>query len=392
MKLIVVACNTATSAALPRAAGGAGGAGDRRDHARGARGRAGDAQPPRSGSSRRRRRSRAAATRRSCARSTRASRLTSVACPRLVPLIESDDPFGAETTDGGARVRRAAQARRRRHGDPRLHALPADPADLPARVRPRRDARLLGRGDRARGGRDARAQGDRERAGARGRLPLPHDRRPRGVPRDGPRASCSSRSARSSTSPSPSSRRRPHERDDGRRPDQLRPLDARCRLPRAAARLGALLAGEARRVLCTASIQEGVPRWLYNQGRGWITASTRCCRRPPATAPTARRRAGSRAGARRDPAADRPLAPRGRRLRGARRAHALARLRRAPGRRRHALRGDLRRVRRGPPRARPLRAQRRRSPARSPRSRSGSSTASRCSTSTTPRTRPPTPT
>src|SRR5207247_5778914 len=25
--------------------------------------------------------------------------LVSVACPRLVPLIESDDPFGAETTD-----------------------------------------------------------------------------------------------------------------------------------------------------------------------------------------------------------------------------------------------------------------------------------------------------
>ncbi len=55
--------------------------------------------------------------------------LTSVACPRLVPLIESDDPFGPETTDGGARVRRAAQARGRGHGDPRLHALPADPAD-----------------------------------------------------------------------------------------------------------------------------------------------------------------------------------------------------------------------------------------------------------------------
>src|SRR5246500_3877027 len=26
------------------------------------------------------------------------------------------------------------------------------------------------------------------------------------------------------------------------------------------------------RVLCTASVQEGVPRWLYRSGRGWMTA------------------------------------------------------------------------------------------------------------------------
>ena len=59
----------------------------------------------------------------------------------------------------GARVRGAAQGRRLRHGDPRLHALPAAAPRLPARVRPRRDARLLRRRDRARGRRDARAQG-----------------------------------------------------------------------------------------------------------------------------------------------------------------------------------------------------------------------------------------
>ena len=63
----------------------------------------------------------------------------------------------------GARVRRAAPGRRRRHGDPRLHALSAHPQDLRARLRPRRDARLLRRGDGARGRRDARAQGRRER-------------------------------------------------------------------------------------------------------------------------------------------------------------------------------------------------------------------------------------
>ncbi len=44
------------------------------------------------------------------------------------------------------------------------------------------DARLLGRGDGPRGGRDARAQGRRERSAPRGQLPLPDDRLGRGVP------------------------------------------------------------------------------------------------------------------------------------------------------------------------------------------------------------------
>ena len=48
----------------------------------------------------------------------------------------------------------------------------------------------------------------------------------------------------------------------------------------------------------------------------------------------------------RDPAPDRPQPARRRRPRGARRAHDLRRLRRARGRRRHALRGDHRRLRR----------------------------------------------
>ena len=97
VKLIVVACNTATSAALPRLQEELDGAGRRRDHARGARGRAGDAQPARSACSRRRRRSTPAATASSCTRSTPAPSFHPVACPRLVPLIESDDPFGEET-------------------------------------------------------------------------------------------------------------------------------------------------------------------------------------------------------------------------------------------------------------------------------------------------------
>ena len=92
----------------------------------------------------------------------------------------------------------------------------------------------------------------------------------------------------------------------------------------------------------------------------------------------------------RDPAADRPRAARGRRLRGARRADALARLRRPPGRRRHALRGDLRRLRRGA-RARSTASGSRKALAGLGRGGLGRRRRrrARCSTSTTPRTRPP---
>src|SRR5438067_8047620 len=60
-------------------------------------------------------------------------------------------------------------------------------------------------------------------------------------------------------------------RNDGRRPDELRPLELQpdyLEQPH-----GSVLFGQGRtKVLCTASIQEGVPRWLYGKGRGWMTA------------------------------------------------------------------------------------------------------------------------
>jgi ribonuclease PH len=60
-------------------------------------------------------------------------------------------------------------------------------------------------------------------------------------------------------------------RNDGRRPDQLRPVDADpafLEQPH-----GMVLWSQGRtRVLCTASVTEGVPRWLYRSGRGWMTA------------------------------------------------------------------------------------------------------------------------
>jgi ribonuclease PH len=60
-------------------------------------------------------------------------------------------------------------------------------------------------------------------------------------------------------------------RVDGRRPDELRPLDLR--LDFLEQPHGSVLYAQGKTiVLCTATIEEGVPRWLYGKGRGWMTA------------------------------------------------------------------------------------------------------------------------
>jgi ribonuclease PH len=60
-------------------------------------------------------------------------------------------------------------------------------------------------------------------------------------------------------------------RADGRRADALRPLDLR--LDFLEQPHGSVLYGQGKTiVLCTATIEEGVPRWLYGKGRGWMTA------------------------------------------------------------------------------------------------------------------------
>ena len=60
-------------------------------------------------------------------------------------------------------------------------------------------------------------------------------------------------------------------RNDGRRPNELRPVvadPAFLEQPH-----GVVLWSQGKtRVLCTASVQEGVPRWLHRSGRGWMTA------------------------------------------------------------------------------------------------------------------------
>jgi ribonuclease PH len=60
-------------------------------------------------------------------------------------------------------------------------------------------------------------------------------------------------------------------RADGRRPDELRPLELAVDFLEQAQGSTLISAGRTR-VLCTASIEEGVPRWLKGSGRGWMTA------------------------------------------------------------------------------------------------------------------------
>jgi ribonuclease PH len=60
-------------------------------------------------------------------------------------------------------------------------------------------------------------------------------------------------------------------RADGRRFDQIRALEIvhdYLEQPHGSA----LFAQGKTRVLCTASVEEGVPRWMSGQGKGWITA------------------------------------------------------------------------------------------------------------------------
>jgi ribonuclease PH len=61
------------------------------------------------------------------------------------------------------------------------------------------------------------------------------------------------------------------ERSYGRTPDQLRPTVIEPDFVRPATGSALISVGETR-VICTASVQESVPRWLMGSGRGWVTA------------------------------------------------------------------------------------------------------------------------
>jgi ribonuclease PH len=60
-------------------------------------------------------------------------------------------------------------------------------------------------------------------------------------------------------------------RPDGRAPDQLRPITFERDFTRMSAGSCLVSFGETR-VLCTASVDEDVPRWMKGKGKGWVTA------------------------------------------------------------------------------------------------------------------------
>jgi ribonuclease PH len=60
-------------------------------------------------------------------------------------------------------------------------------------------------------------------------------------------------------------------RESGRRPDELRPVTADPGFLQQPHGMVLWSQGQTR-VLCTASVLESVPRWLYRSGRGWVTA------------------------------------------------------------------------------------------------------------------------
>jgi ribonuclease PH len=60
-------------------------------------------------------------------------------------------------------------------------------------------------------------------------------------------------------------------RSYGRAPEDLRPASIEPGFMRTATGSALISMGETR-VICTASVQESVPRWLSGSGRGWVTA------------------------------------------------------------------------------------------------------------------------
>src|SRR5258705_9640635 len=61
------------------------------------------------------------------------------------------------------------------------------------------------------------------------------------------------------------------QRSYGRGPGELRPIEIEPGFVRPATGSALISAGETR-VICTASAQDSVPRWMAGKGRGWVTA------------------------------------------------------------------------------------------------------------------------
>jgi len=82
------------------------------------------------------------------------------------------------------------------------------------------------------------------------------------------------------------------ERSYGRGPAVLRPVSIEPGFVRPAAGSALISCGETR-VICTASVEESVPRWMAGRGRGWVTAEYGML---PASTGQRKQRASSRGG------------------------------------------------------------------------------------------------
>ena len=63
----------------------------------------------------------------------------------------------------------------------------------------------------------------------------------------------------------------PASRSYDRAPADARPIEIEPGFVRSAAGSALISQGETR-VICTASVNESVPRWMEGKGRGWVTA------------------------------------------------------------------------------------------------------------------------
>ena len=265
--------------------------------------------------------------------------------------------------------RDAGDAHRGRAGSRSLYSADTGPELVARAARPRRRPRALrghaarrdrGRACRTCSARQAGPVGQRRPASADlvAHPPLADGSDPRR--HEAEAAEAFGRSGRASPCPA---RRSPYEdaeelmpRPDGRAADELRPITFERDYTEIAA--GSVLVSFGRtRVLCTASVDEDVPRWMRGSGKGWVTAEYSML--PGSSPERIDREAASGKQSGRTQEIQRLI---GRSLRAvtdmaaARRAADHRRLRRAPGRRRHAHRVDLRRLPRAARRAQPARA------------------------------------
>ena len=246
-----------------------------------------------------------------------------VACPELVPLIERGSPFDEQIVDA---VRHYTRPLRDAEVDTVILGCTHYPLIGPMLQR------MLGRGVEivSSGTAIARqvehvlgSRGLGNPSSVRGRVPVPDVGRPRGAARVGhPLPATSARPGRARRAAVRAGRGAAmtsvRARSGGRAADELRPVTIEPGFVRTATG-SALISCGGTRVICTASVQESVPRWMAGRGTRLDDRRVRDAARVDGRAQAARHLQGQAGRPRdRDPAADRAQPARRRRPRGAR--------------------------------------------------------------------------